>query len=78
MRINWNNGSGDQPDPKQVASAMLDRLQLAIERKLDEMVSDIQGEVWALAEQVDQLTTAIGLLLTAVQKIQQNSVDSKS
>ena len=64
MRVNWNgNGGDDKPDPKQVASALLDRLQLNIERKLDEVVGDVQAEVWDVGEEVDELHAKIDAIL---------------
>lgn len=65
MRVNWNgNGGGDdKPDPSKAASALLDRLQLAIERKLDEAVGDVQGEVWDVGEEVDELHAKIDAIL---------------
>jgi hypothetical protein len=65
MRVNWNgNGGGDdKPDPKQVASALLDRLQMAIERKIDEAVGDVQAEVWDVGEQLDELNAKIDKIL---------------
>jgi hypothetical protein len=64
MRVNWNgNGGDDKPDPSKVASALLDRLQLAIERRLDEVVGDVQSEVWDVGEEVDELHAKIDRIL---------------
>jgi hypothetical protein len=64
MRINWNTSGGDdKPDPSKVASALLDRLQLNIERKLDEVVGDVQAEVWDVGEQLDELHAKIDTIL---------------
>ena len=79
MRFNWNpngngNGGDDKPDPKQVASALLDRLQLNLERKIDEAVGDVQGEIWSVGEQLDELNAKIDKILQhLVLRVEPNS-----
>lgn len=41
------------------ASALLERLQLAIERKLDDVVGDLQTDLALLEEQLDGLAAAV-------------------
>ena len=43
----------------QAASALLERLQLAIERKLDDVLGDLQTDLAMLEEQLDGLAAAV-------------------
>jgi uncharacterized protein involved in exopolysaccharide biosynthesis len=43
----------------QAASALLERLQLAIERKLDDVLGDLQTDMALLEEQLDGLAAAV-------------------
>jgi molecular chaperone GrpE (heat shock protein) len=70
--LNWNGSGGSKPDPQQVASALLDRLQLNIERKIDEAVSDIQGEVSNVEAEVEELAEAVKRLAAAFEEIRKS------
>lgn len=52
-------------DPQQIASALLDRLQLAIERKLDDVLGDLQADLALLEEQLDGLASQVQQLQRA-------------
>lgn len=50
------------------AATLLDRLQLAIERKLDDVVGDLQADLALLEEQIDGIAAALKQLAEQVSK----------